>query len=95
MDKKLKAKWIRALRSGKYKQARGALTRGPNHHCCIGVCAVLVDKSLNATGMENMFTAAAAQMIGITESERGSLVAMNDFERRTFKTIANCIEKHF
>lgn len=46
MDAQLKAKWIEALRSGKYKQARGTL-REYNHplydpvprFCCLGVLA--------------------------------------------------------
>ena len=38
MDAKLKAKWVRALRSGKYKQALGRLHYAqPNAFCCMGV----------------------------------------------------------
>ncbi len=36
MNKKIKAKWVAALRSGKYIQARGAL-RADNKFCCLGV----------------------------------------------------------
>ena len=38
MDAKLKAKWVKALRSGKYKQAFGRLHYSePNTFCCMGV----------------------------------------------------------
>jgi hypothetical protein len=38
MDAKLKAKWIRALLSGKYRQGEGALRDG-RAYCCLGVLA--------------------------------------------------------
>jgi hypothetical protein len=34
-------KWINALRSGKYKQARGVLTDRDGGHCCLGVACEL------------------------------------------------------
>lgn len=40
MDELLKAKWVKALRSGKYKQGVGKLKRryeGQICHCCLGV----------------------------------------------------------
>lgn len=41
MDKKIKTKWLKALRSGKYKQAKGYLFDGEGH-CCLGVlCRVM------------------------------------------------------
>lgn len=36
MDKELKAKWVEALRSGRYQQAREVLYDG-NGYCCLGV----------------------------------------------------------
>ena len=36
MNKKVKQKWIKALRSGKYKQGRGYL-RYNDKYCCLGV----------------------------------------------------------
>lgn len=36
MDKKLKAKWVRALRSGRYVQGRSYLYLQYSH-CCLGV----------------------------------------------------------
>lgn len=36
MNKAIKSKWVKALRSGKYKQARNALNID-NKFCCLGV----------------------------------------------------------
>lgn len=38
MDAKLKAQWVEALRSGKYKQGQASLRRGDSY-CCLGVLA--------------------------------------------------------
>lgn len=37
MEKALKAKWIEALRSGKYKQGRNVLRSSNDRFCCLGV----------------------------------------------------------
>lgn len=47
MNKKQKmvAKWVKALRSGKYKQTTGRLQDGKGY-CCLGVaCAITIPKS--------------------------------------------------
>lgn len=42
MNKKIMQRWVRALRSGKYKQATGQLKKEGVGHCCLGVlCEVL------------------------------------------------------
>jgi hypothetical protein len=40
VDQAIKAKWVEALRSGKYQQGTGQL-RGYNSDCCLGVLAVV------------------------------------------------------
>lgn len=44
MDKKLKAKWVKALRSGKYKQLQkaGSSWTRDGKHCCLGVLGDLL-----------------------------------------------------
>ena len=37
MDKKIAKKWVAALRSGDYKQAKGQLRTSDNSFCCLGV----------------------------------------------------------
>lgn len=44
MDKKLKAKWLKALRSGKYKQGKGVLRTADNRFCCMGVLVDVMSK---------------------------------------------------
>jgi hypothetical protein len=38
MDAELKAKWVKALRSGRYQQSRGQMHDGVGY-CCLGVLA--------------------------------------------------------
>lgn len=47
MNAKIKRAWIRALRSGKYKQGRGFLRQGrrPFKYCCLGVLCDLYAKA--------------------------------------------------
>jgi hypothetical protein len=39
MKKSLKAKWLKALRGGRYKQGDGQLRSEDRHYCCLGVLA--------------------------------------------------------
>lgn len=55
MRKRDKERWIKALRSGKYKQAIGALgeiIEGEEHNCCLGVaCRVFgLERDLDSDG---------------------------------------------
>ncbi len=46
MDSALKAKWVEALRSGKYVQAKGCLRDSRPHgdgFCCLGVLCDVID----------------------------------------------------
>lgn len=42
MDAELKAKWVAALRSGKYRQGHNALMTD-NGYCCLGLLCHLID----------------------------------------------------
>lgn len=42
MDADIKRKWVDALRSGKYKQARGKLKNRAGGFCCLGVLCDIV-----------------------------------------------------
>lgn len=51
MNKQVKQKWIKALRSGNYKQSIGAMYDGKtNTHCCLGVLSRLYIKEHNISG---------------------------------------------
>lgn len=43
MNVEAKAKWLEALRSGKYQQGTGCLRDENNCYCCLGVLADIVD----------------------------------------------------
>lgn len=49
MNKQIKARWVKALRSGKYKQARGVLKNKEGAMCCLGVLTDLFVRSYNRT----------------------------------------------
>lgn len=44
MNKRIKKLWIKALRSGKYKQGKNALHPSPDTFCCLGVLCDLYRK---------------------------------------------------
>jgi len=44
MKPEIKARWVEALRSGKYEQGRGALRSDTNQFCCLGVLCDLYAK---------------------------------------------------
>ncbi len=44
MNPEVKAEWLKALRSGEYKQCRGSLAKHNQGYCCLGVLADVVDK---------------------------------------------------
>lgn len=101
----LKAKWINALRSGKYKQATGAL-RNCYGHCCLGV---LIDnhpefriggigKTVTAVNKKtgdifNGLNTYIPERIVWPEAQE-ALVLMNDVEGKSFDEIADYIETH-
>jgi hypothetical protein len=92
MDTEVKRKWIEALRSGDFKQWRGALVATDGHDrwlCCLGVgfCIAKPDKDVGAS-----WTDEAAEAIGLTVEQREILVSMNDSEKRSFAEIADYIE---
>lgn len=42
MNPEIKKKWLKALRSGEYKQGRNLLRSNTDHYCCLGVlCDIL------------------------------------------------------
>lgn len=104
MTPELKAKWVEALRSGKYKQGTGRLLRAGRDgykHCCLGVLCevagyqrgegdVYLDKqSIPLTYSLDDHT---DLILGITPSVESFLIRMND-GGLTFAEIANHIEK--
>jgi hypothetical protein len=89
MTPEFKAKWIEALRSGKYQQTRGAL-KDDKGMCCLGVAADLIDSSQwndepvglhherGWRGCEPQNCKAVAEAIGIHLRDAQDLATRND-----------------
>lgn len=102
--KQLKNKWVKALRSGKYTQAKGVLKRrlpGNNKyaHCCLGVlgelCGVssMVDKPIILEkGNELRGITKVPQSFLENSILQDTLAEMND-DGYSFTEIADYIEK--
>lgn len=104
MDAAIKSKWIKALLSGKYKQAKGRLRNRRGGHCCLGVLCDIVqpDKWVrfqvtdrtyvwehdNSSGLPTSEVLAA---VGLHLSIAGKFADMND-EGASFKMIARRIK---
>lgn len=102
MNKKLKAKWVKALRSGRYKQTQGnlAIGKGPYEmNCCLGVlCRVAHEPRTKWEDCTDLSDAGMIPEIGITDKQETALIKLNDGKdangRRihTFAEIADYIE---
>lgn len=85
MDKKLKANWVKALRSGKYQQCRTQLTNGSGY-CCLGVLAAVAGLPLELAYEE------IGRILG--EREMEALYGVNDDESEPpFEVIAGLIHE--
>jgi len=108
MNNDVKAKWIKALRSGKYKQTQGTL-KDKHGFCCMGVLCDLYDtngwgepKSLGSyrflgeTGLPPKIVSLWADL-NVHQKQRRSdkeLYQLNDMGS-TFLEIADIIEEEF
>lgn len=96
-------KWLKALRSGKYRQTRGKL-KGKVGHCCLGVACEIAKKEGVIGGHEGElmylpYAVAAWLSIrssgGVFKDKKGytrSLANYNDISKYNFKKIADIIE---
>ena len=75
MKKQIADRWVKALRSGKYKQGKEALhwTNGEDTFCCLGVlCELYQESAMRSKGMEKMATAKYSKKVEY-DSECGTL----------------------
>lgn len=104
LPKKFKEKWIKALRSGKYKQDTGQLQTSMGY-CCLGVgCRILHPKmKLNSLivlkentkiKIPNMLKGAGNKQHPQYNPIVRKLTAMNDSNNRSFNYIAAWIERN-
>jgi len=109
MKKSIATKWIKALRSGKYKQGKEAL-RIEDRFCCLGVLSDLCDKSGwsesgNYKRCSNGLHKSVLEWSGMsTHSDKdiknncyeyNVFLAVKNDQGWSFKKIANWIEKNW
>jgi hypothetical protein len=95
MNPELKAKWVAALRSGKYEQERGDIGRG-NKLCCLGVLSVVSGERRISNGVPGVLF-----WVDYIKTDHMTLVALNDGDpdngnagAKSFAQIADYIEEH-
>lgn len=105
LNKNAKA-WLKALRGGKYKQARKAL-RVSGKYCCLGVACDLYGKANGVEWEGDHFMNRSCELpsdvvswLGLksdtgefSEEEDDNLIVCNDDKKMSFKKIANLIVK--
>ncbi len=103
MNPELKAKWLEALRSGKFTQGRTVLKDSFGHYCCLGVLCEVA--GLDLTKAEESYVDSIYPLLGTdfdrNMNEGAKLCHMNDDWPRiggkygptkTIKEIADYIE---
>jgi hypothetical protein len=109
MPKKLKSRWLKALRGGRYKQTSGEL-RNAHGYCCLGVLCTVIDprswvrddigysyrQKRHSNG--ELLPAHVMKLTGIDAVTQLKLANKNDGapnrKRQTFKQIAAWIEEN-
>jgi hypothetical protein len=110
MDKKMKRLWLKALRSGEYKQGKERLVSNDDKFCCLGVlCNVAIEHGARLKWQQDRHGVwGAASKVDKQEAflpydlgeavdiemEMQEHLARMNDHGKTFATIANYIEKH-
>jgi hypothetical protein len=98
MDAELKAKWVKALRSGEFKQGKGCLKEG-ERYCCLGVLARVAGLQITeGEGIKGAkgYTPLAELVTGAPTEDCEILTRlwrMNDTLGKSFPEIADYIER--
>jgi hypothetical protein len=93
MEKVLKDKWVKALRSGDYEQCRNSL-HDEQGHCCLGVLAIVSGIDVKAIDETIAGYAPIYELIG-NDSKARELSMRNDgwgYDAHSFTEIAEYIE---
>ncbi len=104
LPKVFKAKWVKALRSGKYKQGTGSLHSSNNNYCCLGVACQVMYPKQEIKGnyiYEKEYSKIPKMLCGDNENEIvKKLSTMNDgtgainAKIKSFDYIASYIERY-
>lgn len=108
LKKKIKEKWLNALRSGAYKQSREMLRRKGGGFCCLGVLCDITKNMSDKWEVTPHFKYVyfvherehyksnvpldILQKVGLRRTEEQALIELNDVRKYNFKKIADYIE---
>lgn len=94
LNPEFKERWLKALRSGEYKQGEGIL-QWNGCYCCLGVAACLIDPDgwygSTFRGNDYILPVETMKEIGLSGQASDKLTNMND-DGDSFATIADWIE---
>lgn len=95
IDPEFKAKWIAALRSGKYIQGQKYL-QADGKFCCLGVACDVIDSNgwKNTAGWTAVIPSETAARLNLEINVQKQLWKLNDHEGRSFLEIADWIEEN-
>lgn len=88
MDKKLKTKWVKALRSRKYKQGGNYLCQrreGKDVYCCLGVLAEVAGETFDKSDLTYELLDGSCSVLSFDLLEKYGL----DYNAQDFLTAAN------
>jgi hypothetical protein len=88
MNKKIKRKWISALRGGSWHQCFGRLRRQGNQRCALGVLAEVLGVHIDVDQFD-----LEPNLLGLNEQQYDSIYLLNDDDRKSFEEIAGLIEE--
>jgi hypothetical protein len=102
VDAELKEKWLKALRSGQYRQGTGRLRTADDCYCALGVlCDTsgkgrwVVDEAGCRMYKTDDWTAYVLPSPDlIDEDQRDEIILLNDGEGKSFAEIADWIEEN-
>lgn len=103
MKPEVKTMFIKALRSGEFKQAKGQLRTNKDGFCCLGLlCNLHAETHPNSQynrsnpevygGKRDKPPKQVLGWAGLNEYDVEDLIMMNDEEEKSFKQIANFVE---
>lgn len=97
MSISLVKRWIKALRSGKYKQGKKALRTSNNEFCCLGVLCDVANPQLwtgrEYAGYVHLPPVSLLGKVHVDSHTKDVLIRMNDNRNFSFHAIANYLER--
>lgn len=110
MKRAIKRKWVKALKSGHYKQVKGTLERRHNNgevvgNCCLGVLCYVVGATRPGPQRSFVFPDGTKMVLndtfgptfdelGLTRDQCAELANMNDKQGKDFTEIGNWISRN-